>query len=367
MKYLTSNQLVRVAAACVIIAGCSEPGKVPTPAKSSLSSDVKAAPAPAAPAADAPSQEAAPAPATMTEADSGTSGGAAVADPAPAPQDMTAPTPPAEDPAVTQLINDCGGAKIIKAAPTDTIFSEDMKAIGFTAPPQFGVTAHLGASLSIAATPSQTKEQVKVDVKSLDGLFALFGIGQAKDQAAQNSGTMTYTSVAFSALPQLGDHNPDWRGIACSVLASTDLDSHMGSNTTTVTFDPPLPTSVQPAAAQSRIETEIGDKKVFSNIKASIVKTNHPLLKDMTSVTGTVTITKVSPNVTVKEDNGTVHNISAESAYLLTYDFKSPAITNALGMIPSVTVYLKNSTHTMMANTADTSAVGGAKVTFLAP
>jgi len=367
MKHLITKQLVRVAAACVVFTGCSEPGKSPVPSKSSLGSDVKTAPAAAAPTAEAPAPAAEPAPVAVAEADSGTSGAATAADPAPAPQDMTAEKPPAEDPAVTQLINDCGGAKIIKAAPTETIFSENMKAIGFTAPPQFGVTAHLGASLSISATPSKTTEEVKVDVKSLDGFFALFGVGEAKDEAAKNSGTMTYTSVAFNALPQLGDHNPDWRGIACSVLASTGLDSHMGKNTTTVTFDPPLPTSVQPAAAQSRIETEIGDKKVFSNIKASIVKTNHPLLKNLTSVTGTVTITKVSPKVTVKEDNGTVHNISAESAYLMTFDFKSPAITNALGMIPSVTLYLKNSTRTMVANTADTSAVGGAKVTFLAP
>lgn len=304
-------------------------------------------------------------PTITTSSDHAGDAGPAAPAPAPAPESSEPIVRPV-DPAITKLINDCGGDSIVNAGPNETIFTAAMSALGFSVA-QSGVTVHLGGSLSISSTPAQTKMAVKINVASISGLFSIFAGGEANKQAAQNSGTMTYTNVPFSALPQLGGEYPEWKGMVCSVPAASELLSQMGGRSTTVKFDPPLPTSVQPIAAQSRIETEIGSTKVFSNIKATVVKTDNPLLAGISVVTGTVTITKVSPTATVKDDKGAIHTITADSAYQMTYDFKSPSVTFALGMTPSVTLYIKNSTHTTIANTVDTSAVGGSVVTFVGP
>lgn len=362
--------------ASLVISGCSAPGKLTSPPQNGKSGDavrVQAAattvgPQAANPVTDpsaspvpAPTGEAAPESAITTTSDqSGDS------QPAVPPTDTPATVPPPLDPAVAKLIDDCGGEKVVKAGPNDTVFTAAMSALGFSVA-QSGVTVHLGGSLSISSTPSQTKMAVNIKVASISGLFSIFAGGEANKQAAQNSGTMTYTNVPFSTLPQLGGQYPEWRGIVCSVPAASELVSQIGGKSTTVKFDPPLPTSVQPIAAQSRLDLEIGDQKVFSNIKATVVNSDNVQAKSLGTVIGKVTITKVSPTATVKDDKGVTHKIDADSAYHIVYDFQSPKVTHMLGLTPEVTLYIKSSTHTTIANTVDTSAVGGSVVTFVGP
>ena len=220
--------------ASLVISGCSAPGKLTSPPQNGKSGDavrVQAAattvgPQAANPVTDpsaspvpAPTGEAAPESAITTTSDqSGDS------QPAVPPTDTPATVPPPLDPAVAKLIDDCGGEKVVKAGPNDTVFTAAMSALGFSVA-QSGVTVHLGGSLSISSTPSQTKMAVNIKVASISGLFSIFAGGEANKQAAQNSGTMTYTNVPFSTLPQLGGQYPEWRGIVCSVPAASELVS----------------------------------------------------------------------------------------------------------------------------------------------
>ena len=99
--------------------------------------------------------------------------------PAPAPAPVPEPSEPIArpvDPAITKLINDCGGDSIVNAGPNETVFTAAMSALGFSVA-QSGVTVHLGGSLSISSTPSQTKMAVKINVASISGLFSLFAGG----------------------------------------------------------------------------------------------------------------------------------------------------------------------------------------------
>ena len=159
--------------------------------------------------------------------------------------------------------------------------------------------------------------------------------------------------AVLEKFPSLNTYS-QYKGVLCTLVPATQVASNVGGHSTVTTFDPPLPASLSPRAVAARYQTELGTQKVFSNLSASIVNSNDPVLSGKSNITGTVTIQQVSATATL----GGV-NIAADVAYQITSNFESAAVTNALGIIPSVTYYISAAKKSILAVVADTSSVGG--------
>jgi hypothetical protein len=144
------------------------------------------------------------------------------------------------------------------------------------------------------------------------------------------------------------------------VVPATKIEAVRGAYATTATLDPPAPAALSPRANGKRFAEEIGDQRVFGGITATVVSSNHPDLQGKTTLTGTITITKVASDANI---NGSA--IQGDIAYKVSVDFGGPEVTNALGFIPEVTYFISFTKKDLAGNIADTKLEGNPAVTFI--
>ena len=268
-------------------------------------------------------------------------------------QNLADPPSDAGDDEIAKLLDDCGATGVIDAPPEKVILEKHMIAIPFTRQ-VFTVTATLTGTLDIATNGIGTTMTDKISVGALTGLFHLFAGGTAAAQAAAVSGTIAMTSVPFKEMADLSKY-PQYQGIVCTVIPATQIVNKTGGKTTTVTFPTPVPSAISPRVIAARYATELSDKKVFDNLTATVVSSDNPVLKGKSNLTGSVTVEKVSPEF---------FKITADAAFKVTSNFESPDVTNAIGLVPVLTYYMKN--RDVVAVVVDTSSVtGGQRVNFL--
>ena len=268
-------------------------------------------------------------------------------------QNLADPPGDAGDAEVTKLLEDCGATDVINAPPQKVVLEKHMFAIPFTRQ-EFTVTATLSGTLDIVTNGIGTTMTDTISVSALTGLFHLFAGGTAAAQAAAVSGTIEMTSVPFKDMGNLAKY-PQYKGIVCTIIPATQIVNRTGGKTTTVTFETPVPSAISPRAIAARYATELGDKKVFDHLTATVVSSDNPVLQGKSNLTGSVTVEKVSPNFL---------KITADTAFKVTSTFESPDVTNAIGLVPVLTYYMKN--RDLIAVVVDTSGVtGGQLVNFL--
>ncbi len=148
-------------------------------------------------------------------------------------------------------------------------------------------------------------------------------------------------------------------------LGGANVVNERGGYETTVTFDTPMPSSLSPKASAARFAKEIGKSRTFDDIKATIENRDNPALKGKKSVTGSVSVKKVSAETEVADGSGGKKQIVADLAYEITYDFGSPEVTYALGFASKVTYFISHKKKDLVANIVDTTSVSGAIATFI--
>lgn len=264
---------------------------------------------------------------------------------------------------VKALLADCGATDINNDDPGKVIYEKDLKSFPVSKK-VLTITVKVESSLKITVTGKETTQEALVEVKEVSGLFKELAKGEAERQAAESSGTSILTNVPFNEYSKLSEIET-WNGVVCTFVPVTKIVNERGGKKTIASFDPPLPSSVSPKASASRYEAEIGKKRVFDDIKATVSESDHPALKGKKSVTGSVTVTRVDPETEVDDGAGGKKRIKADIAYRVAYDFGTPAVTFALGMAPVVTYYISHEKRDMIANIIDTSAASGAVATFM--
>jgi hypothetical protein len=263
--------------------------------------------------------------------------------------------------ALKALLDDCGAGDLVDAKPDDVIYQKNVTSLPVSKT-KTGVTATAQTDLSIVATPSNTTQTNTVKIVKLDGpsLFVKIGKGIAEAEAQKNSGKMRTTNVPFLDIPALSDKHTQWDGVVCTVVPATKIEAVRGAYATTATLDPPAPAALSPRANGKRFAEEIGDQRVFGGITATVVSSNHPDLQGKTTLTGTITITKVASDANI---NGNA--IQGDIAYKVSVDFGGPEVTNALGFIPEVTYFISFTKKDLAGNIADTKLEGNPAVTFI--
>lgn len=277
--------------------------------------------------------------------------------------DGTTPIDDGSPGAVDQLLEDCGAKDLTNAAPDAVVYEATLQALpvkkNFVV-----VSVTIATTVAIRVTGATSQQNVQASVAAVSGILPTLVRNAAERQTAAASGNATFTNVPFSEFTELGKKYPTWNGVLCTVLPASGLENHHGEKNTTVTFDPPLPTSISPKAIAARYATEIGAGRVFDGITASVTATNDETLEGRTTVTGSVRIERVPPTATYDNGQGGQYQVTSDLAYRVTTNFGDPDTTWALGLPPQVVYYISHAKRDLTANVVDTSNVGGALLVF---
>lgn len=270
-----------------------------------------------------------------------------------------------EDPEakIKRLLADCGANDIDSSDPNKVIYEKTLKSLPINKTVLI-IKVKVESTLKISVTGKESKQDSTVEVKEVTGPFSELARAEADRQAKESSGLATLTNVPFDQYSSLADHEA-WKGIVCTFVPITQIVNERGSKKTTVSFDPPLPSSISPKAVASRFKHEIGKKKIFDDIKATIKESDNPALADKKSISGSVTVRKVAAKTEVDDGAGGTKKIKADIAFEMTYEFGTPQETFALGMAPVVTYYISYEKKDVVANIVDTSGASGGIATFI--
>lgn len=300
--------------------------------------------------------------ATGTDPDTDT--GEAEADSGDAGDDGEDFTPPpgegsSADDVLRKLLADCGATEVIKAPPEEVIYQKNA-----TSEPvkksQGPVTVTAATDLAITAKPGVTQQNMTVKIVNIEGPFQNIARRKAEEQAAAKSGRLTIKNLPFNEIPTIADKNPEWERINCTIIPAQEIEARRGSYTTTAAFDPPSPTTLSPRAVAERYLEELGDRREFTGIKATIMSSDNPALQGKTTLTGSVSITKVPATYTAGR-----RTITGDVAYKVVTDFGGVEATFALGFMPEVTYYISFTKGDFAGNVGQTKIADDPTVIFI--
>lgn len=271
------------------------------------------------------------------------------------------PDPNGGDDALKKLLEDCGATTAINAKPDDIIYQKNITSLPVTTTRKelIQVTVNAATNLQITTKPGETVQTNTVKILSVSPDHSLI-LNKANEAAKEKSGRLRLTNLPFNEITQLADKNAQWKSITCTIIPLTKIEATRGAYTTNAAFDPPAPTTISPRAIAQRYTEELGDRLEFTGIEATITSTNHPDLANKTKLTGTVTITKVSPEY---QANG--QTLRGDIAYKVVTDFGGPATTFALGFVPEVTYYINVTNHDFAGHVGMTKIEGDPTIVFI--
>jgi hypothetical protein len=261
------------------------------------------------------------------------------------------------DDAVQALLSDCGG-KDFEDAKDDTVIYEKNLVSETVHVKVLILDAEATTTVGIKVTPVSYVQDAKIDV-----IKPALTPTIEKLLVKKNTGKTTFTTVPISKYSSLSDHAA-WEKILCTFVPATKVENERGSKTT-AEFDPPVPINLSPRAAATRYEEEIGEKKVFNDLKAKIISSDNRALKGKTEVTGSVTVEKVAANAEIDNGDSGKLQIKSDIAFKVTTNFESPAITEALGLAPEMVYYVSYAKKDLVANILDTKEPLTGKVIFV--
>jgi len=177
------------------------------------------------------------------------------------------------------------------------------------------VEVTLQGNLQVRATAGLSTQETNVKVVKLvaddqtpDHPEGLFSKAEAEKAAAENSQRLTSWGMSSGLLLLLQKSDPIFKNVLCSVgfTSKQKLESITGNGL--VTFEPGLPTALNPRASAATLSSELGDSRSFS-ATATIKQAAKDWAVAGTSAKVTVTFRKISPDP--KSVNGMPTNAPA--------------------------------------------------------
>ncbi len=237
----------------------------------------------------------------------------------------------------------------IRLESTPIIFKGEQGGIAFDI--QLKATIHAVATAGLSTTDLALKV---VSVKADDN--GRFSKAQAEKAAYENSQRLTSTSMSTGLLLNLQQTDPMFKGILCAVgfTAKTKMESPI--TTGVVTYYPGLPSAVNPMAAASTYDSELGTTRSFT-ATAKIVQQAKDWAAVGTEAQITVTFNKISPDVkTIKGIPAGVTSIDADVAYEVLAT-SSGADVSQFGLSKRQVFFVNTTTHQMVAALNDSGRI----------
>jgi hypothetical protein len=248
----------------------------------------------------------------------------------------------ADDAAIAALISECGFPDGELPEPSATVFQKSMRSLPVSISGKKSIanyTAVVRATVDVSASMSGAKQNINVGLESFNsnvgGFIPLGATGRAdaEKQVQANNSKSESTGPTDDERSALLDQAGPWKDIYCTLSQTKTLTTQKNGNTKTVSFDPPIPGAIWAKASSSRFKTEIGTGKTFANVTATVTNSSDGALPAGTKVTGTVTVTPISGNVSQL-------NLATDTAYAIRFDFGSR--TADLGLTLSQSFYVNS-------------------------
>ena len=141
---------------------------------------------------------------------------------------------------------------------------------------------------------------------------------------------------------QIGEKHPDWKGVFCTFQPAIKLERG-STEKVTASLSKPLPLAPLLVADIARMKSEIGVKRVWKGITATVTDSTDSNVPVGSSWTGGASSQPVSASAVIDGPNGKV-TIKTELAVKMSYDFGSDATNKALGLPKSVTWFIDSAT-----------------------
>jgi len=141
---------------------------------------------------------------------------------------------------------------------------------------------------------------------------------------------------------KIGVTNADWKGVFCTLQPAVKLERG-STEKVTVSLSKPLPVAPLVVGDIARMKSEIGVKRVWTGITATVSNSTDPNVPVGSVWTGGASSQPVAASAIIDGPNGKV-TVQAELAVKMSYDFGSDAANDALGLPKSVTWFIDTST-----------------------
>ena len=238
-------------------------------------------------------------------------------------------------------LNQCG----FDTDDTETPFFEQSMAYSFERVLNGGL-AEIGVSVDakVSISSSQVDNLFTFDLR-VTGSRATDFTGPTPQPIADTSivtegaseETDKFSGEVYSeAFPLRSNFDPEWDAILCTLPGANFIRTTLGGFETEVKFEPGYPAALSPAADEERYDEEIGNYRMFTEIKATVIKTNNPDLKQGQTYIGSVLVDRIEPSL--KTPSGNI--ITADRAYRMTYRFGTEEETRGLGLLIWNEVYI---------------------------
>ena len=237
----------------------------------------------------------------------------------------------------------------IKLVSTPIIFKGEQSGIGYE--------INLQATVHAVATAGQSTQDISlkvVSVKADDN--GRFSKPQAEKAAYENSQRRTTTGMSTGLLLNLQQTDPMFKGILCAVgfTAKTKMESPITAGI--VTYYPGIPSAVNPLAAASTYDSELGTTRTFT-ATAKIVQQAKDWAAVGTEAQITVTFNKISPDVkTIKGIPAGVTSIDADVAYEVLTTSSGGDVAQ-FGLSKRQVYFVNTTTHQMVAALDDSGRI----------
>lgn len=169
---------------------------------------------------------------------------------------------------------------------------------------------------------------------------------------AASTGSGDATIMDSDDRAKIGETNPEWAGIFCTLQPATRIERNSDTHVTTE-FSQPVPYGVIAAGDVERLKTEWGTKRTWSNVVAKIVESTNPSIQAGTALTGNVVAEpiKMDPSSPL-----------GDIALRITYNFGGAEKNQMIGLPASIVWYVDSASHKVKSVQVDTT--GGAPVAF---
>lgn len=191
-----------------------------------------------------------------------------------------------------------------------------------------------------------------------------------EDLVAKDHGTVTADLATVAQRAILRKSGSGWNNVSCGVEPVVRTTSALGGGNVVAVFDPPVPGLVSPLLDPALYTDLFPSTRTWTGITATVQASSNDAVKAGQKLIGTVTMTPITPQVTLPVDGAPAVMVTADVAFELTIAFGGPESTMALGLAPHTRYYIDSATKTFKAIVVDGGMLAGSPVApaiFVAP
>ena len=240
------------------------------------------------------------------------------------------------------IIKECGGDGLMQPNqdPNTPLLQKNIQSLPFRV-----LRNDVTVSASLQVYPDKMNQSVAINSNSETIVVSI--------AESVTNGSSEFRLVPFTDYVSLGKYET-WKGILCTLVPVTGVSHRSESGKEIkVEFDPPVPMQLSPRASQKRYLEElgtlnVGDKKVFTGLKAKVLESAFAGIAKDAEFDGTVTIERIESSAEFTDSQGRQYSVNADIAFKVDINFGRA--TGRMGLNKSSSYYISHDKKDVVAN-----------------